>query len=202
MSILVEHILKRASERSEGEVLLPKEFLHLASRAAVDQALSRLTREGKLMRVARGTYVAPVVGRFGERPPSPEKAIQSLAQKSGETVVAHGAAAANALGLTTQVPVREVFLTTGRSRRLRFGARSVELKHAPSWQLALGDTPAGAAVRAIAWLGPSHAGEGLAKLRKRLAPAEWKTLVAARAALPAWMAKAVGEAGVPASANG
>jgi hypothetical protein len=199
---LVEHILNAASGMAEGGVLLPKEFLHLASRAAVDQALSRLARDGKLLRVARGAYVAPVVGRFGTRPPSPQKTIESLAKKGGETVAPHGAAAANALGFTTQVPVREVFVTTGRSRRLKFGARVVELKHAPSWMLALGDTPAGAAIRAVAWLGPEHAASGLERAKERLAPAEWRALVAARATLPAWMARAVGEAGSAVLGNG
>lgn len=195
MSALVEHILRAASGLEEGAVLLPKEFLYLASRAAIDQALSRLTREGKLIRVARGAYVAPLSGRFGVRPPPPEKAIESIARKSGETIVPHGAAAANALGLTTQVPVREIFLTSGRSRRLKFGARVVELKHAPRWQLALGGTEAGAAVRALAWLGPEHAARGLAMLKRSLAPSSWKTLVESRAVLPTWMARAVGEAG-------
>ena len=101
-----------------------------------------------------------------------------------------------------QVPVREVFVTTGRSRQLRFGARLVELKHAPSWMLALGDTPAGAAIRAVAWLGPEHAASGLAKAKERLAPAQWRTLVASRATLPSWLARAVGEAGSAVLGNG
>lgn len=200
MSALTEQILRLTSSRSEGEVISPREFLHLAGRAAVDQALSRLARQGKLMRVTRGAYVAPVVGRFGSRPPSPEKTVRSLAEKNGEVVVAHGAAAANALGLTTQVPSREVFVTSGRNRRLSFGSRVVELKHAPRWQLALGERPAGAAVRALAWLGPQHARESLVNIRKRFAPVEWAALTKSRSALPSWMAQAVGEAN--SAANG
>ena len=73
MKTLPETILRRARSLCEGGVLLPKEFLHLGSRAAVDQAFSRLTKEGKLIRVARGTYVAPVSSRFGSRAPAPEK---------------------------------------------------------------------------------------------------------------------------------
>jgi hypothetical protein len=60
-------------------VLSPKEFLHLESRAAVDQVFTRLVEAGKLLRVARGTYVAPVSSRFGTRPPAPEKVIKALA---------------------------------------------------------------------------------------------------------------------------
>jgi len=175
-------------------VLSPREFLHLASRAAVDQALSRLAREGRLIRVTRGAYVAPVVGRFGSRPPSPERTVRSLAKRNGEMVVAHGAAAANALGLTTQVPAREVFVTSGPSRRFVFGSRVVEVKHAPRWQFALGERPAGAAVRALAWLGPKHVHESLVSIRKQFAAAEWRALNSSRSALPTWMAQAIGEA--------
>jgi hypothetical protein len=42
-----------------------------------------------------------VASRFGARAPL-EKVVQALAERSGETVVPHGASAANALGLTQQ----------------------------------------------------------------------------------------------------
>lgn len=60
--------------------------------------------------------------------------MKSLAEKTGEIVVSHGAAAANTLGLSTQVPIREIFITSGRSRKLTFASRVVELKHVPHWQ--------------------------------------------------------------------
>ncbi len=64
-----------------------------------------------LVRVARGIYVAAVETRFGVRPPAPEKVVHSLANALGEVLVDHGARAANKLGLSTQVPVRYVFIT-------------------------------------------------------------------------------------------
>lgn len=190
---LSESIALHAKSLPEGGVLSPKEFLHLGSRAAVDQAFSRLTREGKLLRIARGSYAMPVSSRFGTRAPAPEKVIESLAARSGETVVPHGAAAANALGLTQQVPIREAYVTSGRTRRLKLGKVEVTLKHAPRWMLALGTGPAGAAVRALAWMGAPHARESLVTLRRTLPQAEWETLTAHRAALPSWMARAIGE---------
>ena len=93
----------------------------MGTRAAVDQALSRLSKEGKLLRVARGAYVAPVSSRFGTRAPAPEKVVEALAAQSGEVIASHGAIAANTLGLTQQVPVREVYLTSGRTRILKLG---------------------------------------------------------------------------------
>ncbi len=185
-------ILHYVRSLPEGGVLSPKEFLHLGSRVAVDQAFSRLVKAGKLLRVARGNYVAPVSGRFGVRPPAPEKVIQSIAERSGEIVAPHGASAANALGLTQQVPIREVYLTSGRTRTLKLGRSEVLVKHVPRWMLALGTGPAGAAVRALAWMGPAHAGESLAALRRTLPGTEWHALTSARAALPSWMAQAIG----------
>lgn len=193
MNTLPEIILQQAQSLPEGGVLSPKEFLHLGSRAAVDQAFSRLAKAGKLLRVARGAYAAPVANRFGSRAPAPEKVVQALAEQSGEIVVPHGASAANALGLTQQVPIREVYLTTGRTRKLKLGRSEVLVKHAPRWMLALGARPAGAAVRALAWIGPSHANESLAALRRALPHAEWQALTAARASLPGWMAQAIGK---------
>lgn len=193
MNTLPETILLHARSLPEGGVLSPKEFLHLGSRAAIDQALSRLTKEGKLLRVGRGAYVTPVSSRFGTRPPAPEKVVEALAAQSGEIVVSHGAAAANALGLTQQVPIREVYLTSGRTRKLKFGRSEILVKHVPRWMLALGASPAGAAVRALAWMGPTHAGRSLAALRRTLPPSEWRALASARATLPSWMARAIGE---------
>ena len=194
MNTLPETILLHAQSLSEGGVMSPKEFLHLGSRAAIDQAISRLTKEGKLLRVGRGTYVNPVSSRFGTRAPAPEKVVESMAAQSGEVVAPHGAAAANSLGLTQQVPIREVYLTSGRTRKLKLGRSEVLVKHAPRWMLALGKSQAGAAVRALAWMGPKHAGESLVTLRRTLPPSEWQTLASSRAALPSWMARAIGEA--------
>jgi hypothetical protein len=193
MSLLAQSILAHAQSLPEGGLLSPKEFLHLGSRAAVDQALCRLVREGILLRVGRGAYSLPVQGRFGVRPPSTESVIGAIESTSGETVVASGAAEANALGLTTQVPAREVYLTTGPSRRLKLGNREVELKHGNRCQMLLGKRAAGKAIRALMWLGPEQGPDTLQKLRGRLQSQEWDAIWQARACLPGWMAKAVSE---------
>lgn len=193
MNTLPKTILLQARSLPEGGVLSPKEFLHLGSRSAVDQAFSRLAKAGTLLRVARGAYAAPVSSRFGSRAPAPEKVVKALAEQSGEIVVPHGANADNALGLTQQVPIREVYLTSGRTRKLKLGRSEVLVKHAPRWMLALGTRPAGAAVRALAWIGPTHAGQSLASLRRTLPRSEWQALASARATLPGWMAQAIGE---------
>lgn len=193
MSYLAQTILSVAHALPEGGLLSPKEFLHLGSRAAVDQTLTRLARDEKLLRVGRGIYVLPIQSRFGSRPPSTETVVKAIEAVSGETVVANGATEANALGLTTQVPTREVFLTSGPSRTLRLGKRSVEFKHVSQWQLALGRRPAGMAIRALAWLGSEQIATALQYLQAKLPASEWGAMRSACATLPSWMARAVSE---------
>ncbi len=191
MQRLTSKILEHVAGLPEGVPVSAKELLHLGSRAAVDQTLSRLVQRKRLLRADRGFYVRPIETRFGKRPPSVEHVVQSLADSKGEVIASHGAAAANALGLTTQVPVRAVFLTSGRSRRLMMGEQAIELRHAPGWQLTMAGRPAGEVIRALAWLGEAHAGEALRTLRRRLTAATLEEIAGARPRLPTWLAEQV-----------
>lgn len=82
MPSLPRLIMEHAAESPEGSLLCPNVLLHLGNRDAVDQALSRLARSGRLSRVCQGVYVRPVETRFGPRPPSVDKVVQSLDRKS------------------------------------------------------------------------------------------------------------------------
>lgn len=192
MSRLSDQISAHAEGLPEGAPVSAKSLLHLGNRAAVDQALSRLTARGQLIRAGRGVYLRPVTSRFGTRSPSVEQAVEALASQRGEVIVSSGSAAANILGLTTQVPVRSVYLTSGRSRKMNLGKQVVELRHAPRWQLALAHRPAGEAVRALAWLGPEKAEAALKALKRKLPQATFNELVAAAPQLPTWLARSVG----------
>jgi hypothetical protein len=88
-------------------------------------------------------------------------------------------------------PVREVYLTSERSRRLKLGGQVVELRHVPAWQLVLPGSPAGGPIRALAWLGPKRASEALRTLQRKLSPSELRAVVGARGRLPTWMAQEV-----------
>ncbi len=191
MQTLAKQVLEHSTKTPEGTPLVAKELLHLGSRAAVDQVLSRLVQRGALLRAGRGIYVLPVESRFGTRAPSAIKMVEGLANQRGETIVAHGAAAANALGLTTQVPMRAVYLTSGPNRSLKLGAQLIEFRHAPIWQLIFPGQAAGEVVRALAWLGPEKAREAIQTLRAKLPVSELKKIVSARSQLPTWMAQEI-----------
>ena len=150
MQSLPSQIMSYAAESPEGTLMCPSALLHLGSRAAVDQALSRLARKRELIRICQGVYVRPIQTRFGPRPPAVDKVLAALSELWGETIVPCGGTAANALGLTTQAPIRSIYLTSGPNRKLELGGLAVELRHAPRWQLVAPHRPAGDAVRALA----------------------------------------------------
>ncbi|HHH9110731.1 hypothetical protein EFK68_03300 [Pseudomonas aeruginosa] len=196
MRSLPKAILECSQTLAEGGVLAPKEFLHLGSRAAVDQAFCRLVKSGQLLRVARGTYCVPVREQENLRAPSTESVVKAMAEQGKQIVVLSGAHAARSLGLTRATHGPEEYLTTGRGKQLDIGGQNVVLKHAPYWMLSLGSTPAGNALRAIAWLGEAQADRASRALRKTLAKDQWGSLAAVRASLPSWMATAIGKASV------
>ena len=189
MPTLPNQIMTHAASLPEGAPLHPKALLHLGTRAAIDQALSRLARKGKLMRVCHGIYVCPVETRFGPRPPAVEKVTASLSALWGETIVPCGGAAANALGLTNQVPVRSVYLTSGPNRKLTLDNLTIDLRHAPRWQLVAPHRPAGEAVRALSWLGPDSVEKNLDIIGGKLSSEDMEELAGLRAILPNWIAE-------------
>ena len=188
---LPKRIMEHAEALPEATPLCPAALLHLGNRAAVDQALWRLARAGRLMRICQGVYMRPIETRFGLRAPRTGKALAALSTMWGETIVPCGGAAANCLGLTSQNPVRVVYLTSGPNRRLHFGSSVVELRHAPRWQLAAPHGKAGNVIRALAWLGPEEVEDTLEAVLPTLSEAERDELAAARAVMPIWMAEPV-----------
>lgn len=141
----------------------------------------------------RGVYITPIKTGFGVRAPLAEKVVEAIAVTRADTVVPHGAAAANSLGLKTQVPTKLVYLTSGENRTFKLGAQIVEIRWAPQWMLLPSHRAAGVAVRALAWVGKRHAAKALATLKRKLARSTIDELIALRSALPGWLSKSIGQ---------
>ena len=188
---LASRIVEFACAQPEGTPLNPKTLGHLGSPKEVIEAMSELVEQGDMNRICESVYVQPVQTRFGACSPAFEKVIPCLANLWEETIVPSGGASANVLGMTTQVPVRPVYLTSGEDRTLRFGNLIVELRHAPDWQLVAPNNLAGDVIRAFAWLGPQEIEEGLEFIREKLSIEDLKELTDYCPTMPKWITEQV-----------
>jgi hypothetical protein len=183
-----DRIMRRARAGGRGGVFTPRDFLDLAARAAVDQALSRLAKTGKLRRLARGLYDYPKVHpKLGPLSPTPDDVAQALARETGSRVQIAGARAANALGLSTQVPAKSTYLTDGPSRRVVLGKRVVDLRHASPKHLIAPGSAAGTVVQALRHVGQVRAADVAQIAARRLSASDKKTLASTAVQAPAWM---------------
>jgi uncharacterized protein DUF6088 len=173
----------------KGCVSTPSDLLGVGSRAAVDQALSRLVRAGSIRRLGRGLYDLPRVHpTLGPLSPSPDDVAKALARSGCSRLQVSGARAANLLGLSTQVPTKLVYATDGGSRRVRLGRQTIELRKAAPRRLAGAGTPAGTALQALRHLGPDGATDDVvAKLSGTLSAGDKAALKRLLPAAPAWL---------------
>lgn len=188
MPSLARRILEHAGALPEATPLRAADLGAFGKPASVRRVLARLAGDGRLCRICRGIYMRPVETRFGRRWPAAEKAVPALAELWGETVAPCGGACANMLGLTTQNPIRAVYLTSGPERRLRFARHEVLWRRAPRWQLAAPGRRAGAVVRALAFFGPNEIDDALTDLKGKLSAEDRAELAATLAIVPGWMA--------------
>lgn len=180
--------MRRARASGRGGVFTPTDFLDVASRAAVDQALSRLVKGGKLRRLARGLYDYPKVHpKLGALSPAPDDVARALARETGSQAQIAGAHAANALGLSMQVPAKSLYLTDGPSRRIVLGKRVVDLRHASPKHLIAPGSPAGTVVQALRHVGPVRAADVAQIATRRLSTSDKRLLASNAVQAPAWM---------------
>jgi Family of unknown function (DUF6088) len=183
-------ILERIRSGPPDRVFSPADFLDLGTRAAVDQALSRNCRAGRIRKVARGFYDVPrdhaVLGRLS---PDRHALLDAVARRDAVRIFSTGAHAANALGLSDQVPMRPFYLTTGRSRRINMGGADIRLQHASARYLSVKNPASGAVIQALRWLGRKNVhAETIATLRRNLPPADRAALLQDAHLAPAWIA--------------
>ena len=163
MAAMADKIMQRVSVHDSGRwVCTPKDFLDLGSREAVDQALSRLVKAGRLRRVGHGLYDMPRISNVLNRPAPVEldAAIAALARRDGARIMPDGLVAANQLGLTNAVPAKVSYLTDGHSRTLEIDGRTVRFRHAGPSVMQWAGRSAAPVVQALRWLGPRVAADG------------------------------------------
>lgn len=168
---IANKIMKRVTEFDPGTwVCSPKDFIDLAGRDAIDQALSRLVKANRLRRVGHGLYDLPRFSKFLNKivAADMDAVVEAIARRDGIRVMPGGMALANQLGLTNAVSAKSVYTTDGYSRTIKIGRRNLEFRHASPRIMRWAGRPGGPVVEALRWLGPEIVAAEHGKIVSRL----------------------------------
>jgi Family of unknown function (DUF6088) len=178
-------------QASRGSVWSAKDLVDLGTRAAVDQALRRLSSDGSIRKVARGLYDYPQSGSLtGKRAPRPEAVMRAAARVRGLRVRPSGAIAANALGFSTQVPALAEYITDGLAQNIDVGGQTIRLKRVAPKRVSV-PSGAGALIEALRYIGQAAADRltdaQIDRAARALDAADLRALRNAVLHAPAWM---------------
>ncbi len=170
-------------------MFVPSDFLDIGSREAVGLALHRLTRKGTIRRLARGVYDFPKQHPvLGPLQPSAEAVARALADRDRTRLQPTGAYAANALGLSEQVPAKAVFLTDGPSRTVKIGPTTIQLRRTTAKNMAAAGRLSGLLIQALREIGKDNVTPRRRAYLKRTLPAKERLALLKDIKLaPAWM---------------
>ncbi|MEA3486633.1 MAG: DUF6088 family protein [Thermodesulfobacteriota bacterium] len=183
-------IRNRIYGHGKGWVFTPVHFSDLGSREAVASALKRYRQSGLIRQLARGLYDYPAMDpELGTLAPAPDALARALAGRDAVRLQPSGAYAANLLGLSTQMPMKIVYLTDGRSRTVEIGKKQIILKQTTPRNMATAGTISGLLIQALRHLGRPHVDdEVIAGLDRRLDDDDRKQLLKDVRFAPAWIA--------------
>jgi len=129
MNSIHQEVTGQINTLQPGTIVFPTDFRGIGTDDEVRQALSRLTREGKLERLAHGIYFLPKIHpTFGKLQRSMEEVAEAVAVNEHMRIKPAGAYALNKLRLSTQVPARLVYITDGQARQIKIGKGGVRFK--------------------------------------------------------------------------
>ena len=173
-------IRQAITDQPQGAVFSSTDFLSVGTRAAIDQALFRLMKDGTIVRVARGLYAAA-----GQRVDA-QTVASALARKTGERV---GLPTAEGHGALLVVP------TSGLSRTLKAAGHTVQFQRMSPRKVQLAASPKGRVLLAL-W---TQGMKNLTTLEIQRATDEWAEgeIDSYAALIPAWLRTAIQQANAP-----
>jgi hypothetical protein len=190
---MTEHIyiqiLRKIKKAGRGTLFFAGDFGVFGSDVAIRKALERLVKTSELDRVAFGIYVRPKTDNFiGKLTPGIEDIAKAIAKRDRARIVPTGAYALNRLGLSTQVPLRVVYLTDGAARKIKIKNRTITFKKAtPKNVVAVGEISR-LAIQALRTIGKKNVTEDEMHQIRQLLMKEKKTKLEHDARLaPAWI---------------
>lgn len=188
LEIKVESKIKKLEK---GRILFAEDFAELGSIESINRVLSRLRKKGTLVRLAFGIYLYPKTDKeLGLLYPSVEEIAEAIARRDKARIIPTGIQALNKLGLSTQVPLKAVYLTDGTARVVKIGNRTITFKKASPKNLMTQGKISGLVIQALKSIGKSKLEEDmLTKIKSMLKKENKENIMHDAKLAPAWINK-------------
>lgn len=174
----------------EGESFSAANFRHLGSSANIRKVLSRLVAAGEVQRLTRGVFIKTKASMDSTSVMfSTQELIEKVTVLTGETITIHGAEAARRLELSTQMQVKPVFYTTGRTRTINVSNRKISLVHINKKKIIPQNALINMVMLALNYLGEKNVSyKVLDKIKIKIGNDEFTNLKSQVKYMPLWMA--------------
>lgn len=174
-----------------GSVLFVDDFLDYGNHESVKKALLRLKEKEILVRLAHGIYLYPKVDKeLGVLFPSTEEIAKAIARRDKARIIPTGVQAMNKLGLSTQVPMKVVYLTDGAARTVKVGKRFITFKKTSPKNLLVKGEISSLAIQALKTIGQNKIDEKtIEKIQSILKNEKKENIINDAKLSPAWISK-------------
>jgi hypothetical protein len=190
MQSVHNQIESEITKDKRGKIFFSSNFADYGTNVAVRHTFSRLCKNGILIRLSAGIYLYPEIDReIGIIYPSIEKIAKEITKQEKARVIPTGVYALNALGLSTQVPMRVVFLTDGTPRMINIeGEASIKFKKTAPKYLSFKSKLVSLIVFALREIGENKAtAEQLERIKELLKNEKQATITGDLQLAPAWV---------------
>jgi len=149
-----DQILKKINDNKRGKIFFPANFSKIGSIDAIHQSLKRLEEKGIIVRLAYGIYLYPKIDKeLGILYPPIDEVAKAIAKRDRARIIPTGVQALNKLGLSTQVPMKVVYLTDGAQRSIKIGNQSIKFKKSSPKNLSTKGEISGLVIQALREIG-------------------------------------------------
>ena len=126
-----EYIQSVIANLPEGTAFIISDFTDKTSNDNVRQIFSRLESEGKIRRILPGIYDKPAYSEILKEnaAPNPNNVAEAIARKNNWAITPSGTAALNLLGLSTQVPAKWEYISSGPSNEYHIENTKINFIH-------------------------------------------------------------------------
>ena len=183
-------IKKSILKNRKGRIVFSSNFSKYGTNVAIRHAFSRLCKEELLIRLSAGIYLYPEIDKeIGVIYPSIEKIAKAIAKQERARIIPTGVYALNVLGLSTQIPMRLVFLTDGTPRMINIeGEASIKFKKTAPKYLSFKSKLISLIVFALREIGENKAtSEQLEKIKNLLQNEKREIIINDLNLAPAWV---------------